>query len=265
MDTSLKGRKVVISGAGDGIGRALCLAFAKAGAQVAGFARSEDRLLDLAEEAEGTGHLFQTADATQSDDLRGFSEKAMEILDGVDILVNNVGDIGKLTTFFELSDEDWQRAFEVNLLSAVRLSREFIPELKKSDAPRLINISSIAASKPGEIFPHYSAMKAGLSALSASLSATLAADGIRVNTVSPGPVWTRSWDSEAQQAASVAGKNIQTMTESIRASTAESVPLKRMGLPEDVTGIVLFLASDQADWITGANFVVDGGVLRQPH
>ncbi len=265
MELLLKDRKVVITGAGDGIGRALALAFAEAGAQVAGCARSADRLESLSAEVSGSGHLFETADITSAEDIARFKEKVESTFGGIDVLINNAGSIGKLATFFELDDDDWQEAFEVNLLSAARLSRAFIPALKDSNAASIINISSIAASRPGEIFPHYAAMKAGMSALTASLATTLATDGIRVNTVSPGPVWTRSWELEAEQAAQASGKNIAKMADEIRASTASTVPLKRMGLPEDVTGLVLFLASDHASWITGSNFVVDGGVLRQPY
>ncbi len=265
MKPSLKNRKVLVTGAGDGIGRALSLAFADADAQVAGCARSRDRLESLAKEATGDGHLFLPVDVRRNEDIESFAKTLAESFGGLDVLVNNVGAIGKLATFTELDDGDWQEAFEVNLLSAVRFSRAFIPVLKKSTAPVMINVSSIAASRPGEIFPHYCAMKAGLSALSASLATTLAGDGIRVNTVSPGPVWSRSWDLEAQQAAQGTGKPPAEMAEEIRNATAETVPLKRMGLPEDVTGVVLFLASENASWITGANFVVDGGVLRQPY
>lgn len=265
MELSLQDRKVVITGAGDGIGRALALAFAEEGARVAGCARSADRLESLSKEITGNDHLFETADIKSAEEIQRFADKVNQTLGGIDVLINNAGAIGKLATFFDLDDNDWQEAFEVNLLSAARLCRVFTPALKQSDTASIINVSSIAASRPGEIFPHYCAMKAGMSALSASLSTTLAADGIRVNTVSPGPVWTRSWEMEAEQAAQASGKPKTEMAEEIRASTGETVPLKRMGLPEDVTGLVLFLASDRASWVTGSNFVVDGGVLRQPY
>ena len=265
MKLSLENRKVAVTGAGDGIGRALALAFADAGARVAGCARSTDRLESLSNETQGEGHLFIPADVKRKEDIERFFGQVAEEFGGLDVLVNNVGAIGKLATFDALDDADWQEAFEVNLLSTVRFSRAFIPVLKKSTAPVIINISSIAASRPGEVFPHYCAMKAGMSALSSSLATTLAGDGIRVNTVSPGPVWSRSWDMEARQAAQAAGKTEAAMADEIRSGTAATVPLKRMGLPEDVTGIVLFLASGHASWITGANFVVDGGVLRQPY
>ena len=264
MDAGLKNRKVVITGVGDGIGRSLALAFAAAGARVAGCARTVERLEHVQAEAEGRGHLFLPADVTRREDLQRFHDQVLETFGGVDVLVNNVGDIGRLSSFFELTDEEWRQAFEVNLLSAVRTTRLFVPALRHSGAPRIINISSIAGSRPGVQFPHYAAMKAGLSALSVSLAATLASDRILVNTVSPGPVWTRSWDLEARQAAEQSGRDPAEAAREIQQATAGGVPLGRMGVPEDVNGAVLFLASDQAGWITGTNLIVDGGLTGDP-
>ncbi len=264
MDFDLKDRKVLITGAAEGIGRALALAFGKAGAQVAGCARTEARLHTLQKEIDGQGHLFQTADVTCPGQLKDLHDGVLEQLGGLDVLVNNVGSLGKQATFHGLTDQDWRESFEVNLLPAVRLCRMFIPTLKHSGAPRIINISSIAGSRPGEVFPHYAAMKAGLSNLTVSLAQTLAPDHILVNSVSPGPVWTRSWEVEAQAEVEKTGKPLHEVEEEIKSSTAASVPLKRMGMPEDVTGLVLFLASDHAAWITASNFIVDGGVTQDP-
>lgn len=265
MDLDLKDRKVLITGAGEGIGRALALAFGNAGARVAGCARTQSRLHALEEEIEGKGHLFQSVDVTQADQLQKFHDQVLEQLGGLDVLVNNVGAVGKLATFHELTDQDWWDAFEVNLLPTVRLCRMFIPTLKHSGAPRIINISSIAGSRPTDNFPHYSAMKAGLSNLTVSLAQTLAEEHILVNSVSPGPVWSRSWENEAQEMSKQRGKPLQQVEEEIRSETAQSVPLKRMGIPEDVTGLVLFLASDHASWITASNFMVDGGITQDPY
>ena len=265
MDLDLKDRKVLITGVGDGIGRALALAFGKAGARVAGCSRTQSRLHALEEEMEGTGHLFQSVDVTQSDQLQDFHDRVLEQLGGLDLLINNVGSVGKLANFHNLTDQDWRDSFVVNLLPAVRLCRMFIPTLKHSGAPRIINISSIAGSRPGDVFPHYSAMKAGLSNLTVSLAQTLAEDHILVNSVSPGPVWSRSWENEAQEVAKQTGKPLHEVEDEIKSGTAQSVPLKRMGVPEDVTGLVLFLASDHASWITATNFTVDGGITQNPY
>jgi len=265
MDLDLKDRKVLITGAAEGIGRALALAFGKAGARVAGCARTQSRLHALEEEMEGKGHLLQTVDVICPGQLKDFHDNVLEQLGGLDVLVNNVGAVGKLATFHELTDQDWRESFEINLLPAVRLCRMFIPTLKHSGSPRIINISSIAGSRPGDIFPHYSAMKAGLSNLTVSLAQTLMEDHILVNSVSPGPVWSRSWENETQEVAKQTGKPLHEVEEEIKTGTAQSVPLKRMGVPEDVTGLVLFLASDHASWITATNFTVDGGITQNPY
>ena len=265
MDLNLAGRKVLITGAGDGIGRTLALNFAEMGAHVAGCARSEDRLTSLSREIDGTGHCFYPADLTRPQEIQTFHDRVMEAFGGLDVLVNNAGSILKLGGFFDVSDSDWQESFDLNLMAAVRLSRLFIPSLKHSGAPRIINISSIAASRPGDVFPHYSAMKAGLSNFTVSLAQTLASEKILVNSVSPGPVWTRSWEQEAAQAGKNSGKNPNDIAEDIKTQTAQSVLLKRMGMPEDISGIVLFLASDRASWITGTNFTIDGGVNLNPY
>ena len=265
MDLNLQGRKVLITGAGDGIGRALALEFAEMGAYVAGCARSQDRLTSLSEEIKGKGHLFCPIDLTRPEEIQTFHDNVMETLGGLDVLINNAGSILKLGDFFAVTDQDWQDSFNINLMPVVRLSRLFIPALKNSNAPRIINISSIAGSRPGDMFPHYSAMKAALSNFTVSLAQTLAGEKILVNSVSPGPVWTRSWQQEVDLASQNSDKNPGDIKEEIKAQTAQGVPLKRMGLPDDIAGIVLFLASDRSSWITGSNFTVDGGVTMNPY
>ncbi len=265
MDLNLQGRKVLITGAGDGIGRALALEFAEMGAQVSGCARSQDRLTSLSKEIKGKGHLFCPTDLTQMEEIQTLHGNVMEAFGGLDVLINNAGSILKLGDFFSVTDRDWQDSFNINLMPVVRLSRLFIPALKLSKAPRIINISSIAGSRPGDLFPHYSAMKAALSNFTASLAQTLAGEKILVNSVSPGPVWTRSWQQEVDLASENSDKNLSDLKEEIKAQTAQGVPLKRMGLPEDISGIVLFLASDRSSWITGSNFTIDGGVTRNPY
>ena len=265
MELNLENRKVVITGASEGIGRSLTLAFASAGAKVAGCARNKARLEAVEKEMDGNGHLFISGDLTESGDLKNFFEKIQETFGGIDVLINNAGSIVKLANFLEVTDKDWQDSFNINLMTAVRLSRLLIPSLKRSPSSRIINISSIAAIRPGEIFPHYSAMKAGLSNLTVSLSQLLAPDKILVNSVSPGPVWSRSWENEARETAEKSSLEFQEVAEEIKTSTAQTIPLKRMGVPEDITGLVLFLASDLARWITGTNFTVDGGIVQDPY
>ena len=259
---NLQGRKVIITGAGDGIGRALALAFAKEGALVAVCARSQDRLDSLSGEIESAGHLFISADLGKVEGVEAFHESVMKQLGQVDVLINNVGAILKLANFFELTDQDWEDSFQINLMSAVRLTRLCIPSLKQSTCARIINISSIAAASPQEVFPHYSAMKAGLSNFTVSLAQTLAPDQIRVNSISPGPVWSKSWEDVAREQSN--GSSLEQTRKEIMEQTGKTIPLNRMGMPEDLTGLALFLASDQSAWITATNFTVDGGLTRNP-
>lgn len=261
MDLKLAGKKVVITGAGDGIGKELALKFAAEGAHVSVCARSNDKLDSLENEITGSGHVFVPCDLTDKSDLNSFHKKTLKAFNGLDVLINNVGGICKLAGFHDLEDEDWTQSFDLNLMPAIRLTRLFFPSLKISKSPSIINISSVAAIKPTEIFPHYSAMKAAFSNLTSSLAQTFAPDKIRVNAVSPGPVWSGSWEKEAQGAAEKSGKDLSVMEEEIRKDSAQIVLLKRMGEPKDVAGLVLFLASDCASWITATNFTVDGGLL----
>ena len=262
---NLKNRKVVITGVSEGIGKSLAIAFAKAGAKVAGTARNKERLYAIEREISGAGHFFLSADFSKSEDIQMFYDKTISAFGGVDILINNVGSIQKLAGFFDLSDEDWQEAFDVNLMSAVRACRLFSAPLKKSIAPRIINITSVAASRPGDVFPHYSAVKAGLCNLTISLARALAEDKVLVNSVSPGPVWSKSWDDEARNIANNSGDDLQHVVNEIRLSSAQTLLLKRMGAPDDVAGLVLFLASDLSSWITASNFTVDGGFSQNPY
>jgi len=260
MGLNLKNRKVVITGASDGIGRALALAFAKEGAQVAICARNQGRLDSLSNEIEGA-HFF-AADLGKVEGVAAFHKSVMQQLGQVDVLINNVGAILKLVNFFELTDQDWEDSFQINLMSAVRLTRLCIPSLKQSTCARIINISSIAAASPQEVFPHYSAMKAGLSNFTVSLAQTLAPDKILVNSISPGPVWSKSWEDEAK--AQCNGSSMEQTKKEIMEQTGKTIPLNRMGMPEDLTGLALFLASEQSAWITATNFNVDGGLTRNP-
>lgn len=260
MYLSMNGKKVIITGAGEGIGRALALAFSREGAQIAACARTQTRLDSLSDEMKGKGHLCFSANLGKPEGVRTFHNSAIKELGQVDVLINNVGAVLKLANFFELTDQDWEDSFQLNLMSAVRLTRLCIPSLKKSSCARIINISSIAAASPQEVFPHYSAMKAGLSNFTSSLAQTLAPDKILVNSVSPGPVWSKSWEDEAQNS----DVPMDQAKEEIMRRTGDTIPLKRMGMPEDLTGLVLFLASEKSAWITATNFTLDGGITRNP-
>ena len=178
MEINLKDRKVVVTGAGDGIGRALALAFAKAGAQVAGCARNERRLSSLAKEITGAGHLFLPADLTRMEDIQTFHDNVVETFGRLDVLVNNVGAVTKLKNFFELSDQDWQDSFNINLLAGAGRRR-----------------STRCASRP-RAPPHgrRRGARGGRAARAAALSGrTPTPRATRARRPRPGAAETRAW------------------------------------------------------------------------
>jgi 3-oxoacyl-[acyl-carrier protein] reductase len=172
--------------------------------------------------------------------------------------LNNVGG-ASLTPFEELSDEDWINTFQLNVLSTVRLIRAVLPSMQHQHWGRIINISSESGTQPDPIMQHYNAAKAAVTNLTKSLSKAYGKDGILVNTVSPG--WTKTPLTEALFAAQAQKQGI-TLQEFEQAFLRESRPhmaLSRAGRPEEVASAVVFLASEAASFITGANLRVDGG------
>ena len=259
MGLNLKNRKIIISGASDGIGRALALAFAKEGAQVAVCARNQGPLDTLSAEIEGEGHLFFSADLGKAEGVQAFHENVMNQWGHIDVLINNVGAILKLVNFFELTDQDWEDSFQINLMSAVRLTRLCIPALKQSACAAIINISSIAAASPQEVSPHSSAMKAGLSNLTVSLAKTLAPEKIRVNAISPGAIATPIFYGGSARANTLTDAENEAKMAKLTANLAKAVPLQQAGLAVDIAEGALYLASDASRFVTSHDLVIDGG------
>jgi len=264
MDLELKDRVALVSGASEGIGRAVAEAFAKEGAQVVLTARRANRLdatVDRITKAGGAA-LGIAADLTQADEVEALFSQIAESVGRLDVLVNNVGAVVEFAGFEQISENDWLQSFDVNVMTAVRLSRGALPLLRQSDRARILFVGSLGAKQPTGVWPHYNATKAAMVNLSKSLAMQLAKEGINVNAVSPGPIWTESWDREAAQLAGRQGVSLEEAGRMLVQSKEAKVPLGRIGTPSDVAGLCLFLASPYAGWITGANFAVDGGMQR---
>ncbi len=245
MDLGLKGKKALITGSTRGIGRTIAEVLAGEGADLAICSRNEEAVAAATAALRETGvHVYGKAfDAQDGEALRGFVNDAVQALEGLDILVHNVSGWGGT------DEEAWRTTFEVDLLGAVRCVDEALPALKQSGAGAIIFISSTAAVEAFRGARSYNAIKAGLIAHANSLSQVLAPDNIRVNTVSPGPIYHKDgpWD--------LVKKNDPAFFEQVR----EKIPLGRHGTPEEVTHAVVFLASPRASFITGTNIIVDGG------
>lgn len=264
MDLDLKGAVVLVSGASEGIGRAIAEAYAAEGASVILNARRANRLHAAVEAAskKGGSAVGIAADLTRPGEVASLIEEVNATFGHLDVLVNNVGAVVEFAGFEDISESNWLESFDVNVMSSVRLVRGALPLLRKSERRRILFVGSLGAKQPTGVWPHYNATKAAMVNLSKSLAMQLAKEGINVNAVSPGPIWTESWDREAQQVAGREQVSVEEAGRLLIQHKEKRVPLGRIGTPQDVAGVCLFLSSPHANWITGANIPVDGGMQR---
>jgi len=243
-----RGRVAIITGGGSGLGRLLAHRFAAEGAAVVVADVVEARANAVAEEiAEAGGKaLPQTTDVTSAADVRTMVEAARKAFGPVCILVNNAAKATD-TDFLELSEEAWTEDVDIVLKGAFLCSQAVVPDMRKNGSGVILNISSVNA------FAYYgneaySAAKAGLLSLTRSLAVRYGPQGVRANAIAPGTLRTPAWEERAQKDPGVFER------------VAGWYPLGRIGEPEDVAGAALFLASDEAAWISGAVLPIDGGL-----
>lgn len=258
MELGLAGRKAVVTGGSKGLGRAIAEELAREGMDIAICSRTEDEVRAAGEEllAHGTTVFAEPADVTVPEQVRRFIAAAAEELGGIDVLVNNAGRAHP-GTFETLSDEDWHHDLDVKLFSMIRCSREALPHMRSRGGGRIININAVFAKYPDPAFFATSTNRAASVAFTKTLSMELAKDDVLVNSVNIGFVVTPQWENIHQKRAPELSQE-----EFFARMAADEVPLGRFGTPEEVSGIVAFLASDRASYITGASIDVAGGMGR---
>jgi 3-oxoacyl-[acyl-carrier protein] reductase len=245
--TDFAGRRVLVAGGSRGIGRAIALGFARRGAAVSICARGAAGLEATRAEIAALGvaaHAMPT-DLADAAAVAAWVEGAAEALGGVDVLVNNASGFGMRDT-----EEDWAKALDVDVMATVRASRAAAPHLRAAKGC-IVNVTSISGYRPSLRGPAYAAVKALLLNYTASQAAAFAADGVRVNAVAPGSIEFPggSWEQR------------RTSDPSLYDRILKSIPFGRLGEPEEVADVVLFLASPAARWVTGQTIIVDGGQL----
>ncbi|WP_457100909.1 oxidoreductase [Microbacterium sp. P5_E9] len=263
MDLHLAGKVAVVTGASKGIGLAITRALVAEGANVVAGARSiTDELGALAD----TGQVLAVAiDLSTAEGPAELVSRAAHF-GGLDIVVNNVGAVAPRTAgFLEVSDDDWLATLNLSLMAAVRTTRAAIPLLLERGGGNVVTIGSVNAFLPDPGVIDYAATKAAVWNLSKSLSKEFGPRGIRFNTISPGPVSTPLWLGENGVAATVA-KSMGVTPEEARRRIIEGgggFSTGRFTEPEEVADLVLLLASDRAGNVTGADFLIDGGLTKE--
>jgi NAD(P)-dependent dehydrogenase (short-subunit alcohol dehydrogenase family) len=244
----LKGRTALVTGASRGIGKAIALGLASAGADVAVLARSTTDLEEVAGSIEQYGRraLVLTCDVGDPEQIGRAATTTLSEFGGLDILVNNAGGIGHAGPFLDLEPDDWSRVLRVNLESTIRLCHAFGGHMVERRGGSVINVSSIAGLAGTPMLAHYAVSKAAIISLTRTLAAEWASAGVRVNALAPG--WVRT-DLTAPFFADPATS----------AGLLAAVPSGAFGDPQDVVGTVVYLAGDASRMVTGSCLVADGG------
>ena len=256
----MAGRVAIVTGASKGIGRAIALELAGAGADLTICARGAEALAAVADEIRACGRSVEAvcADVSQPAGTALVRERAQARFGRIDVLVNNAGK-GAPRRMLELSDEDWRASFELNFMSAVRLSLGCVPLMREQGGGRIINISSRVERQPDPYFAPYAAAKAALINFTKNLANAFSKDGILCNCIVPGLIRTEAVEEAARASARATGKSVEDVFAATLAK--RPIPVGRLGEPGDVAGLVAFLASTRASWITGSTFTVDGGIV----
>ncbi|TDO66515.1 NAD(P)-dependent dehydrogenase (short-subunit alcohol dehydrogenase family) [Kribbella sp. VKM Ac-2571] len=258
MKLDLAGRTAVVTGASKGIGLAVTRALVAEGAQVAaGALNGSEELTALAE----AGVATVLGDLTTMPGCQALVDLAVDRFGGVDLLINNVGGVRPRTDgFLEVTDADWQWALEVNLFSAVRATRAALPHLIEAAPSAIVTICSVNATLPDPGVIDYSAAKSALRSFSKSLSKEVGPLGVRVNTVSPGPVETALWLGPGGVADTLSrAQGVDPAA--VRDAAVAGTPTRRFTRPDEVAQIVLLLASGTVSNLTGSDVLIDGGMV----
>ena len=262
MNLNLKNKNAIVCASSQGLGKAAALDLAEEGVNLAICSRDQDKINKVKEE------IHQKIDSEikvialqvnldSPDEIQAFYKQVENDLGSVDILVNNNGGPPP-STFEQLSDDDWQKAFNSTMMSCLRLSKLVIPNMKKNAWGRIINISSVSVKTPVNGLFLSNSLRMGVLGWAKALSDELAPHGVTVNTVCPGYTRTERVEAILETQSNSSGLK----KEEIEKSIAENIPMKRVGEAEDLAGLITFLASEKADYMTGLAIQVDGGSAR---
>jgi 3-oxoacyl-[acyl-carrier protein] reductase len=257
VDLGLSGKACIVTGATSGIGAATARMLAAEGARVLLVARDGGRLADAADPLADAAAC--AADVTDPASAERIVADCEARFGRVDVLVNNAGTM-PVAALDELTDEDWQSQWELNVMASLWLMRVAAPKMAANGWGRIVNVSSSAGKRPSTRNAAYSVTKAAQLSLSRVFADHYAAQGVLVNAVTPGPTATELWTGAEGIAAQVASKAGTTREDEL-ATAASKVPLGRLGEPDEIAAVIVFMCSEQVTNVTGASWSVDGGTV----
>ncbi len=263
MDLGLEGKVALVAASSKGLGKAIALGLAREGCQMVMCSRDEARIQLAAEEVrEASGVRVEAiaADVTLESDLRNVAEQALARFGRVDVLVNNAGGPPP-GGFDDVDDQAWQSGFELTLLSAVRLTRLLLPGMRERRWGRIVNVTSNTVKQPNANMLLSNSIRSAVTAMANTLAREVARDGVTVNNLAPGRIYTE----RTEQLDAFNAKRQGITVEQIRSAIDQQIPIGRYGRPDEFAAAAVFLASQQASYITGVTLLVDGGLVRSTY
>jgi NAD(P)-dependent dehydrogenase (short-subunit alcohol dehydrogenase family) len=257
MDLGLRDRVCLVTGSTSGIGLETAKLLASEGARVVVNGRDPERVERARQESDAVFGV--AADLSQPEAPQQLVDETTEAVGAVECLVNNVGEAYQIG-FEELTDEQWESMWQLNVMSYVRSIRAVLPAMREAGRGVIINVSSTAGKRPSTGMPNYSVTKAAVLSLSRLVADLYAKDGIRSNAVAPGPTATDAWLAEGGLADQQAARSYKTRVEVIQ-TVGSGRPLGRLAEPEEIAAVIAFLCSDLSSYVTGAAWSADGGTV----
>ena len=261
MDLGLKGKSVIVMAGSKGLGKATALEFAAERANVVIGSRNEEELkktiAEIKEQTNNPNISYQVCDVTKVEDIKNLVAFAAEKNGGVDVLINNAGG-PPAGGFDQFTDEQWQKAYELNLLSYIRAIREVLPFMRKQGSGHILNFASSSIKQSLDNLLLSNTFRAGIVGLAKGLSQEFSKDNILINTLGPGRIATDRLAELDHMRADKLGQNY----EELKSATEKSIPMGRYGRPDEFAKQAVFLCSGANTYVTGQTLLVDGGLVK---
>ena len=256
MELGLAGKRAIVTGASKGIGAAVAREYAREGARVALISRDEQLLRDVASSC-GSATVVVPADLSHREGLTQAFASCIDELGGVDILINNAGSSPN-GSIEQITDEQWEESFHLKLMGYVRGMRAVIPTMRAQRYGRIVNIGGVAGvhASAGYVLAAYNA---AIVHITRSTAEHVGPDGITVTTLHPGPTLTDRLRTMLSAGAAARGLSVDEFGQQV---VAQGLPLRRLGTPDEIAQMIVFLTSDVAAWMTGSGVLVDGGTAK---